>query len=221
MRRCSALRRPTCSELVCTCKFHECGGGGIRPVLFLQSVRNSACTVEGRIATRTASVPERAAQIGIARRAGHACRSSCTRVTTTLESLRTVRGARAAEFASAYAALRLQLDLRRSSRCARLHANAMEYAQKPSQRLGQRGCKFDSHGVISLRQRLHGGAHACHARGAGAHPNICGRCATWTIGRYLGGQPSCLRSVAGWMPGHSVDGLRPGTLNKPDRTELT
>jgi hypothetical protein len=45
-----------------------------------------------------------------------------------------------------------------------------------------------------LRQRLHvlewmlplGGAHACHARGAGAHPTICGRCATWTIGRYLG-----------------------------------
>ena len=30
MRRCAALRRPTCFELVCTCKFHECGG--IRPV---------------------------------------------------------------------------------------------------------------------------------------------------------------------------------------------
>jgi hypothetical protein len=30
MRWCAALRRPTCFELVCTCKFHECGG--IRPV---------------------------------------------------------------------------------------------------------------------------------------------------------------------------------------------
>jgi hypothetical protein len=42
------------------------------------------------------------------------------------------------QFASAYAALRLQLGLRRSSCCACLHANAMEDARKPSQRLGQR-----------------------------------------------------------------------------------
>ena len=125
--------------------------------VLLHSVRTSACTVEGKIAARTASVHKRAARISIARRAGHACSSSCTSGTTTfVESLRTVRGARAAEFASAYAALRLQLGLRRSSRCARLHANAMEYARKPSQRLGQRGCnlKFDSHGVMGLRQRL-------------------------------------------------------------------
>ena len=46
--------------------------------VLLQSVCNSACTVEGRIATRTASVHERAAQIRIARRASHACSSSCT-----------------------------------------------------------------------------------------------------------------------------------------------
>jgi hypothetical protein len=66
--------------------------------VFLQSVRNSACTVEGRIATRTASVHERAAQISIAHHAGHACSSSCTSgVTTFVESLRTVCGARAAE----------------------------------------------------------------------------------------------------------------------------
>jgi hypothetical protein len=66
--------------------------------VFLQSVRNSACTVEGRIATRTASVHERAAQISIANRAGHDCSSSCTSgLTTFVESLRTVRGARAAE----------------------------------------------------------------------------------------------------------------------------
>ena len=57
---------------------------------------------------------------------------------TFVESLRTVRGARAAAFASAYAALRLQLGVRRSSRCARLHADAMEHAREPSQRLGQR-----------------------------------------------------------------------------------
>ena len=54
--------------------------------------------VEGRIAMRTASVHERAAQISIAHRAGHACSSSCTSgLTTFVESLRTVRGARAAE----------------------------------------------------------------------------------------------------------------------------
>jgi hypothetical protein len=100
---------------------------------------NSACTVEGRIATSTASVHERAAQISIVHRAGHACSMSCiSGIITFVESLRTVRGARAAEFASAYAALRLQLGLRRSSCCAGLHANAMEYARKPSQRLGQR-----------------------------------------------------------------------------------
>ena len=58
--------------------------------------------------------------------------------TTFVESLRTLRGARAAVFASAYAALRLQLGVRRSSRCAGLHADAMEHAPKPSQRLGQR-----------------------------------------------------------------------------------
>ena len=61
-------------------------------------VCNSACTVEGRIAMRTASVHERAAQISIAHHAGHACSSSCTSgVTTFVESLRTVCGARAAE----------------------------------------------------------------------------------------------------------------------------
>jgi hypothetical protein len=32
----------------------------------------------------------------------------------------------------------LQLGVRRSSRCARLHADAIEHAPKPSQRLGQR-----------------------------------------------------------------------------------
>ena len=54
--------------------------------------------VEGRIATCTASVHERAAQISIAHRAGHACSSSCTSgLTTFVESLQTVRGARAAE----------------------------------------------------------------------------------------------------------------------------
>jgi hypothetical protein len=42
------------------------------------------------------------------------------------------------QFASTYAALRLRLGLRRSSCCACLHANAMEDARKPSQRLGQR-----------------------------------------------------------------------------------
>ena len=42
------------------------------------------------------------------------------------------------QFASAYAGLRLQLGLRRSSCCACLHATAMEDARKPSQRLGQR-----------------------------------------------------------------------------------
>jgi hypothetical protein len=100
MRRCAALRRPTCFELVCTCKFHECGGIG--QCVLLHSVCNSACTVEGRIATRTASVHERAAQISIAHHAGHACSSSCTSaITTFVESLRTVRGARAAAFASA------------------------------------------------------------------------------------------------------------------------
>jgi len=26
MRRCAELRRPTCFEVFCTCKFHECGG---------------------------------------------------------------------------------------------------------------------------------------------------------------------------------------------------
>ena len=110
MRRCAALRRPTCFELVCRCKFHECGG--ISQCVLLHSVCNSACTVEGRIATRTASVHERAAWISVAHRAGHACSSSCTSGTTTfVESLRTVRGARAAAVASAYAALRLQLCL--------------------------------------------------------------------------------------------------------------
>jgi hypothetical protein len=42
------------------------------------------------------------------------------------------------QFASAYAVLRLQLGLRRSSCCVHLHANAMEDARKPSQRLSQR-----------------------------------------------------------------------------------
>ena len=28
MRRCSAMRRPTCFGLGCTCRFHECGGIG-------------------------------------------------------------------------------------------------------------------------------------------------------------------------------------------------
>ena len=53
----------------------------------LHSVCNSACTVEGRIATRTASVHERAARISIARRAGHACSSSCTSGTTTFRGV--------------------------------------------------------------------------------------------------------------------------------------
>jgi hypothetical protein len=71
MRRCAALRRPTFFGLVCTCRLHECGGIG--QCVLLHSVCTSACTVGGRIATRTASIHERAAQISIARRAGHAC----------------------------------------------------------------------------------------------------------------------------------------------------
>jgi hypothetical protein len=40
MRRCAALRRPTWFEVVCTCKFHECGG--ISQCVLLHSVCNSA-----------------------------------------------------------------------------------------------------------------------------------------------------------------------------------
>ena len=50
MCRCSAMRRPTCFGLVCTCRFHECGGIG--QCVLLHSVCNSTCTIEGRIATR-------------------------------------------------------------------------------------------------------------------------------------------------------------------------
>ena len=60
-------------ELFCTCKFHECGG--ISQCVLLHSVCNSTCTIEGQIATRIASVDERAAQVSIAHRAGHACSS--------------------------------------------------------------------------------------------------------------------------------------------------
>ena len=74
---CSALRRPTCFGLGCTCRFRDCGGIG--QCVLLHSVCTSACTVEGRIATRTALVRKRAARISIARRAGHACSSSSTR----------------------------------------------------------------------------------------------------------------------------------------------
>ncbi len=89
------MRRPTCFGLVCTGRLHECGGIG--QCVLVQQRLHLICTVEGRIATRTASVRKRAVQISIARRAGHACSSSCTSGTTTLvESLRTVRGARAA-----------------------------------------------------------------------------------------------------------------------------
>ena len=53
-----------------------------RPVRVAAQRLHLICTVEGRIATRTASVHERAARISIARRAGHACSSSCTSGTT-------------------------------------------------------------------------------------------------------------------------------------------
>jgi hypothetical protein len=48
---------------------------GISQCVLLHSVCNSACTVDGRIAARTASVRKRAAQISIAHCAGHACSS--------------------------------------------------------------------------------------------------------------------------------------------------
>jgi hypothetical protein len=38
-RRCAALRRPTCFELLCTCRFDECGG--ISQCVLLHSVCNS------------------------------------------------------------------------------------------------------------------------------------------------------------------------------------
>ena len=81
---------------------------------------------------------------------------------TFVESLRTVRGAKAAAFASAYAALRLQLGVRRSSRCASLHADAMEHAPKPSQRLGQR--LYDALRRSKLKfagRRFHGAIASC------------------------------------------------------------
>jgi hypothetical protein len=114
MRRCAALRRPTCLKLFCTCKSHECGESA-------SALQHSVLQLsEGRIATRTASVHERAAQISMAHRAGYACSSSCTSgLAAFVESLRMVRGARAAAFASAYAALHLQLGVRRSDCCAR------------------------------------------------------------------------------------------------------
>ena len=104
----------------------------------LHCVCNSA--VEGRIATRTASVHERAAQISIARCAGHACSSSCPSGLATFVDHcgRFVVHERRNQFASAYAALCLRLGLRRSRCCVRLHANAMEDGRKPSQRRGQR-----------------------------------------------------------------------------------
>jgi hypothetical protein len=77
MRGCAPLRRPTCFGLVCTCRFHECGGIG--QCVFAAQRLHLICTVEGRIASRTASVHNRAARISIARRAGHACSSSSTR----------------------------------------------------------------------------------------------------------------------------------------------
>jgi hypothetical protein len=75
---------------------------------------------EGRIATRTASVHERAAQISMAHRAGHACTSSCTSgLAAFVDERRRLRPL-----------TRLQLGVRRSNCCALLHANAMEYARK-------------------------------------------------------------------------------------------
>jgi hypothetical protein len=128
MRQCSALRRPTCFGLLCTCRFHECGGIG--QCVLLHSVCTSACTVEGRIATRTASVHKRAARISIARRAGHACSSSSTRWWD--HYLRGVTGdgswCTSGGICVRDAALRLQLGVRRSSRCACLHADAMEHS---------------------------------------------------------------------------------------------
>jgi hypothetical protein len=76
MRRCAALRRPTCFEPFYTCK----SVAAQRLQLSVYGRRSN------RIATRTVSVHERAAQISIAHRAGHACSSSCTSGTTHLWS---------------------------------------------------------------------------------------------------------------------------------------
>jgi hypothetical protein len=98
--------------------------------VLLHSVCNSACTVEGQIAARTASVRKRAAQISIAHCAGVA-----TPVALLHQWNHCICG-RAAELASAYAfATRpAMVELLRPFTLG-LHANSMEYARKPSQRL--------------------------------------------------------------------------------------
>jgi hypothetical protein len=136
MRRCAALRRPTCFELGCTCRFHECGGIGQCVLL------HSVCTsfVRSKVESLRALHQYTNVQRGLALHAAPAtlvARPAPFFAITTLSS-HCGRCERRNQFASAYAVLRLQLGLRRSSCCVHLHANAMEDARKPSQRLSQR-----------------------------------------------------------------------------------
>jgi hypothetical protein len=125
MRRCAALRRPTCLKLFCTCKSHECG----------ESASACCCTVFCNSA-KVESLRARHQSTNVQRRsAWHTAPATLIARPAPVEC--TICG-RAAAFASAYAALCLQLGVRRSNCCALLHADAMEYARKRSQRLGQR-----------------------------------------------------------------------------------
>ncbi len=90
---------------------------GNQPGVLLHSVFNSACTVDGRIAARTASVRTCSADQHCTLRrprlhcAGHACSSCCTSgITAFVDQRRSLRPL-----------TRLQLGLRWSSCCARSH----------------------------------------------------------------------------------------------------
>jgi hypothetical protein len=109
-------------------------------VRVLHSVCTSACTVEGLIATRTASVRKRAAQVNlhaapatrVARRAPGGGFMHQDGTTTCVESLRTVRGARAASVCvrlrcAAFATRRATVELLRrfTCRCNGTHAETI------------------------------------------------------------------------------------------------